>query len=294
MYLVCPSCTTRYLVADGAIGPKGRKVRCASCGHVWLQEPMADDEFGAAPELELQSAGAGGAGGQTALREPPPAPPTRPPAPPVEAPPPPPRTAAPESAAPEPPPAREREPTLRPTERPPVPPQMTEEAPRVIKSLRHREAKASPRWGMIVGWVVVILVVAGSLVGAAIYRQKIIDILPPEAKNQAADIFDTLGLSFELPGYGLKIEVTRSSRQSEGGVPVLVIEGTVTNVSSRARVVPRLRAALRDEGNRELQYWFFKLSDERLLAGQKAEFKTSINNPVDSAKSLGITFVGKE
>jgi len=292
MYLVCPSCTTRYLVADGAIGPAGRKVRCASCGHVWQQEPMADAGFEAVPELELQSAGAGGAGGQAAYREPPPAP-----APAAPVAPPPPQTVRTESVAPEPPPvpARDREPTLTPAERPPVPPPMTaQEAPRVIKSQRRRETKVSPRWGLIIGWVLVILIVAGSLVGAAVYRQKIIDFLPAEAKHQAADIFDTLGMSFELPGYGLKIEVTRSSRQAEGGVPVLVIEGTITNVSSRARVVPRLRAALRDEANRELQYWFFKLADERLLAGQKAEFKTSINNPVDSAKSLGITFVGKE
>lgn len=29
----------RYLVADGSIGENGRKVKCASCGHQWFQEP---------------------------------------------------------------------------------------------------------------------------------------------------------------------------------------------------------------------------------------------------------------
>lgn len=29
----------RYLVSEGSIGPNGRRVRCAHCGHQWLQEP---------------------------------------------------------------------------------------------------------------------------------------------------------------------------------------------------------------------------------------------------------------
>jgi predicted Zn finger-like uncharacterized protein len=39
MILTCPACTMRYIVSEGAIGPKGRTVRCANCGNQWHEEP---------------------------------------------------------------------------------------------------------------------------------------------------------------------------------------------------------------------------------------------------------------
>ena len=50
MILTCPSCQARYVVPDSAIGPSGRKVRCAACRHSWFQDaPGAGAPASAAP-----------------------------------------------------------------------------------------------------------------------------------------------------------------------------------------------------------------------------------------------------
>lgn len=42
MILTCPACSTRYLVNPTSIGSEGRMVRCAKCGHTWMQSPPQD------------------------------------------------------------------------------------------------------------------------------------------------------------------------------------------------------------------------------------------------------------
>jgi predicted Zn finger-like uncharacterized protein len=39
MELACPSCGTRFRVPDGALGPRGRQLRCGACAHAWRGFP---------------------------------------------------------------------------------------------------------------------------------------------------------------------------------------------------------------------------------------------------------------
>jgi len=74
MILTCPECASRYFVDDSKVGPTGRVVRCASCGHRWTArneeaEDLFDGPEASAPaskaegvEPGAESAGAAAAG----------------------------------------------------------------------------------------------------------------------------------------------------------------------------------------------------------------------------------------
>ena len=53
MIVSCPACATRFSLDASLLGPSGRNVRCAKCGHRWKQEPPPPVE--PLPPVELEA-----------------------------------------------------------------------------------------------------------------------------------------------------------------------------------------------------------------------------------------------
>lgn len=56
MILSCPNCETRFVVPPAAIGPEGRRVRCANCRHMWFVD-APDESHEIVPEFVDKKAG---------------------------------------------------------------------------------------------------------------------------------------------------------------------------------------------------------------------------------------------
>ncbi len=116
-------------------------------------------------------------------------------------------------------------------------------------------------------------------------RDRIVAFVPA-----AAPLYKFAGLpAGESPG-GLEFENVTTSREMENGLPALVIEGQVKNVSSSARTVPKLVVILRDKGERDLQDLTVAAPADRLNPGESVPFRTSITQPAEAASGVVVTF----
>jgi predicted Zn finger-like uncharacterized protein len=139
----------------------------------------------------------------------------------------------------------------------------------------------------IVGWLVLALILAGIGVGSVWARDQVVGWWPP-----AARLYALVGLPVVQPGTGLELRKVTPTREVENGLPTLVIEGEVANVSNVARPVPKLKVILRDSNDHELQAWTFAVTDERLLPGASVPFRTSVTQPSEAATGVVVTFAG--
>src|SRR5579863_5574333 len=158
MIVSCPSCATNYQVDERALGPNGRLVRCAQCSHTWRQTP---------PVRELAVAGAEGVSAPVEPPEPAPEPPAHPP---VE--------------ADEP---VEEQPRLRSD-------LLEEEAEAELEQERETPVRRRRSPMVAIGWLLLVLVIAGVVGGGIWQRKAVIAFWPPSLK-----LYEILGLETVQP-----------------------------------------------------------------------------------------------
>jgi len=126
-----------------------------------------------------------------------------------------------------------------------------------------------------------VLLILAIIAGVVIARGAVTALWPP-----ASRLYALAGLSAEPPGAGLKIEKLVPSRTADG----LVIEGDITNTGKTAQDLPRLRVALRDTADKEVQFKIIDPPRPRLPPGASAHFKTPFDHPADAATGVVVTF----
>lgn len=244
MLLVCPSCRTRYVVPDTAIGMDGRTVRCANCKHSWFQG-------GAIPAV--------------------------PPAPPIVAPPvspepitqPYPERAT--TAPPPPPPPPVAAPPVQPSfarfnQEPiptfvshPVPPAAYFEDVQPQNHFAH-EPPFKPRRNPAKLWtmaaVAFAVLIAG--VGAGLWYFGV----------------PTYGLMMTAQEPDLKIVLSQDLQLNErsDGTPFFIASGSIVNPTSKAQKVPEMLVTLKDAGGRPVYSWKMRAKVRSLAPGAKVDF----------------------
>lgn len=278
MIISCPQCATSFRADGSKIAPSGTKVRCAKCGHIWVQKPEAEAPAAAAAPAP----------------KPQPKPVPKPQAVPAAAPPPAPVAATPVRAPyeeppvvapPEPEAAEEEAPAETPAER------RTRELleQRALKAATRREpVKAEqPRrtggFGRFVGWVLFLAVLGGLAYCAVVYRTKIVDLWP-----KAATLYKTVGLPVNVTG--LDLRNIDYQRKFADGVPLLELHGEVFNKGKVAQAVPELRAALLGADGKELYSWTFKAAASELKPGEVSAFSSQLPSPPVESQQLVVTF----
>lgn len=260
MQLICPSCDSRFLVPDTAVGPAGRVVECGQCRHRWRVLPPAGGEGAAAPQEAPAEAAAGLATARAGAPD----------GPQLGV-----KPAGPSLSAGEP----RRNPQLKAA--------AIDAAGRRARGGPGAGRRKTGGWGVAVGWGIFALVIVALVLGAVLERERVMAWAP-----STTPLYQMVGLAGAAPAepVALQLQQVRSDRKQIDGVTTLVIEGEIHNPTSRTVTVPPLVATLTDPDGAELKRWVFAARVENLPPGGRARFETSTDDPPSQGK-LTLNFV---
>lgn len=297
MLIVCPTCATAYQIKLAALGEAGRTVRCAGCKNTWFATPeSAVDEIEAAQaQSEVQAPAQAMAS--------------------VAAEPPPPAQddfgtvraddsqASTDAAISDLAAADETAKALVVTDSPPLAPQdhaadsvakfdpgtpeeiETTAARRARHAYADRKTRRTPIQ-LIFSLPVLIAVLTTVLLGALQGRVALVRQFP-----QTASLFAALGMPVNLRG--LSFMDVKSRSEFVDGAAVLVVEGTIVNLTTKTLDIPRLRFSLRNGSGHEVYAWTAVASKTSLESGNGLAFRTRLGSPPADGRDVIVRFFSR-
>jgi predicted Zn finger-like uncharacterized protein len=149
-----------------------------------------------------------------------------------------------------------------------------------------REAAPAPRrqrGRTRVFWPLSIVVILALIAAALIGRRQVVAHFP-----HTAPAYAFLGLPVTRPAIGrLAIRKIQPTRSGDG----LVIEGEVANIGEAPRTVPRLRVALCNASDEEVQAKIIVPPKGRLKPGEVEHFRTVFERPNQTATEVAVSQV---
>jgi predicted Zn finger-like uncharacterized protein len=256
MIIVCPQCESRYELDEDRLSNDGRLVRCVRCRAEWAAYPVPHGPDGLDDRPFVRQ----GQEHATALSE---------------------AAILPQTLSPpQPEPKPEPQERTRPDE--PGAQLFVEAASTREARLPRPEKRASRRrrpgwrWGAAIAGLAWLVTLIGQ-------REQVVRAAPG-----AASLYALAGLPVNLRG--LDFESVRTTMAREGGVPVLVVEGSVRNIDRDTVSLPRLRLAIRDAKAVELYSWTAVLARGALEPGEATTFRSRLASPPGEGRTVTVRF----
>ncbi len=118
------------------------------------------------------------------------------------------------------------------------------------------------------------------------WRSDVVRVMPG-----TASLFAAIGLPVNLRGIAFS-DIT-TTREAHDGATILVVQGTITNISRQPREVSRIRLALRNDKGVEVYSWTALPERTALAPGDAEPFQTRLASPPPDGHSVEVRFFNK-
>jgi hypothetical protein len=158
-----------------------------------------------------------------------------------------------------------------------------------IETVAARRARAAARrrlaWPLpnLPTAIMALLALNAVLIG---WRADVVRIAP-----QMASLYAAIGLPVNLRG--LVFANVATTTETQDGVPVLVVEGTIASRASRPTEVPRLRFSVRNRHAQEIYAWTALPNRSLLAPGETLEFRSRLASPPPDGEDVAVRFFSR-